>query len=105
MMRDTDNLGPEASRQTTEGVWPYLGVGCITAISGMMGSAMIAVLLAKMVGYARGCPADAETGAPCDWLTFAVRGGLLGLILIPTFVIRRMRKVRSAARNSSKRIV
>ena len=104
-MRDTDNLGPESSRETTEGVWPYLGVGCLTAVSGMMGSAMIAVLLAKIVGYARGCSADTETGAPCDWFTFAVRGGLLGLIVIPMIVIRRMRKVRSAARNSVKRIV
>ena len=98
-MRDTDNLGPEASAQTSEGVWPYVGVGCLTAVSGMMGSAMIAVLLAKIVGYASGCSADAETGAPCDWLTYALRGGLLGLVLVPTIVIRRMRKTRAASRN------
>ena len=99
-MRDTDNLGPEASGQTSEGVWPYVGVGCLTAVSGMMGSAMIAVLLAKIMGYASGCSADAETGAPCDWLTYALRGGLLGLVLVPTIVIRRMRKTRAASRNS-----
>ena len=69
-------------------------------MSGMMGSAMIAVLLAKVVGYASGCSADAETGAPCDWLTYALRGGLLGLVLVPTIVIRRMRKTRAASRNS-----
>ena len=72
----------------------------MTAISGMMGSAMLAVLLAKLVGYATLCAADGETGAPCDWLTYAVRGGLLGLILVPTIVIRRMRKARAASRNS-----
>ena len=98
--RDTDNLGPEGSGHTSEGVWPYVGVGCMTAISGMMGSAMLAVLLAKLVGYTTGCAADGETGAPCDWLTYAVRGGLLGLILVPTIVIRRMRKARAASHNS-----
>ena len=99
-LRDTDNLGPESTGQTSEGVWPYVGVGCLTAISGMMASAMIAVLLAKLVGYATGCTADSETGAPCDWLTYALRGGLLGLIVVPTIVIRRMRKARAASRNS-----
>jgi hypothetical protein len=99
-MRDTDNLGPEASSQTSEGVWPYLAVGCLTAVSGMMACAMIAVLLAKIVGFARGCVPDADTGAPCDWLTYALRGGLLGLILIPTIVIMRMRKARNVSRNS-----
>ena len=99
-LRDTDNLGPESTGQTSDGVWPYVGVGCLTAASGMMGSAMIAVLLAKLVGYATGCAPDAETGAPCDWLTYALRGGLLGLIVVPTIVIRRMRKARAASRNS-----
>ncbi len=93
---------PELPGETDEGVWPYLGVGCITAFSGMMACAMIAVLIAKFVGYARGCTADAETGAPCDWLTYALRGGLLGLVLVPTIVIRRMRKGRMAARNSER---
>lgn len=99
-LRDTDNLGPDSTGQTSEGVWPYVGVGCLTAASGMMGCAMIAVLVAKIVGYATGCAADGETGAPCDWLTYALRGGLLGLVLVPTIVIRRMRKTRAASRNS-----
>jgi hypothetical protein len=99
-MRDTDNLGPQGSGQTGEGVWPYLGVGCLTAISGMMAFAMIAVLLAKGVGWARHCTPDVDTGAPCDWLTYALRGGIVGLVLVPTIVIWRMRRVRSAPRNS-----
>ena len=93
---------PVQPGQTDDGVWPYLGVGCLTAISGMMACAMIAVLIAKIVGYARGCTADAETGAPCDWLTYALRGGLAGLILVPTIVIRRMRRGRAASRNTEK---
>src|SRR5450830_1039236 len=68
-MRDTDNLGPEMSGATSEGVWPYLGVGCLSAVAGLAGGGMIAVLVAKIVGGAMRCQADAETGAPCDWST------------------------------------
>ncbi len=99
-MRDTDNLGPAGAGQTSEGVWPYLGVGCLTGISGMMAFGVIAVLLAKAVGWAiKGAPV-LETGAPCNWLTYWLRGAILGLILVPTIVIWRMRKVRAASRNS-----
>lgn len=99
-MRDTDNLGPASSGETSEGVWPYVGVGCMTAVVGFFGTAMIAVLVAKVVGLASGCVPDAETGAPCNWLTYGMRGGLLGMILLPSLIIWRMRKARSANRNS-----
>jgi len=99
-LRDTDNLGPEGSGQTGEGIWPYLGVGCLTGVSGMMAFGVIAVLLAKAVGWAHGCAAEAETGAPCNWATYWLRGAVIGLILVPTIVIWRMRKVRAASRNS-----
>ncbi len=99
-MRDTDNLGPAGSGETSDGVWPYLGVGCLTAVSGMMAFGVIAVLLAKVVGWSTGCAADAETGAPCNWLTYWLRGAILGTILVPTIVIWRMRKTRSAQSNS-----
>ena len=99
-MRDTDNLGPEASEQTSEGVWPYLGVGCLTAISGMMAFGVIAVLIAKLVGWSSGCAPDAETGAPCNWLTYWLRGAILGVVLVPAVAIWRMRKVRATSRNS-----
>lgn len=99
-MRDTDNLGPEMSGATSEGVWPYLGVGCLSAVAGLAGGGMIAVLVAKIVGGAMRCQADAETGAPCDWSTYWTWGARIGLVLVPTIVIWRMRKVRSASRNS-----
>ncbi len=99
-MRDTDNLGSAGSGETSEGVWPYLGVGCLTAISGMMAFGVLAVLLAKAVGWASGCAPDADTGAPCHWLTYWLRGAILGTIIVPTFVIWRMRKARTAHKNS-----
>ena len=98
--RDTDNLGPEGSGQTGEGVWPYVGVGCLTAVAGLVGGGMIAVLLAKIVGGISGCHSDAETGAPCEWSTYWTWGAWIGLILLPTVVIWRMRKARAASRNS-----
>ncbi len=99
-MRDTDRLGSSASGETSEGVWPYLGVGCLTAVSGMMAFGVIAVLVAKAVGWAGNCAPDADTGAPCNWLTYWLRGAILGMIIVPAVVIWRMRKARSAHRNS-----
>jgi hypothetical protein len=99
-MRDTDNLGPEGSGQTSEGVWPYLGVGCLSAVAGLAAGGMIAVLIAKIVGGVVGCHADAETGAPCDWSNYWTWGARIGLVLVPTIVIWRMRKARNASRNS-----
>ncbi len=99
-MRDTDNLGPAAAGETSSGIWPYLGVGCMTTVVGFFASAMIAVLIAKIVGHFQGCAAEAETGAPCNWFMYAVCGGVLGMIALPTVVIVRMRKARAASRNS-----
>ncbi len=99
-MRDTDNLGSTASGETSDGVWPYLGVGCLTAVSGMMAFGVIAVLLAKGVGWVGNCAADVETGAPCNWLTFWLRGAVVGFVVVPTVVIWRMRKARTAHKNS-----
>lgn len=99
-MQDTDNLGPGASGETSQGIWPYLGVGCMTAIAGLVAGGMIAVLIAKIVGSLQGCKPDAETGAPCDWTTYWTWGARIGLFLLPTVVIMRMRKARAASRNS-----
>jgi hypothetical protein len=99
-VRDTDNLGPEASGEPQTGVWPYVGVGCLTAVVGLVAGGMIAVLIAKVVGMATGCTADAETGAPCDWNVYWTWGARIGLILVPSIVLWRMRKVRAASRNS-----
>ena len=72
----------------------------MTTIVGFFASAMIAVLIAKVVGHFQGCSVDADTGAPCNWFVYAVGGGVLGMIVLPTVVIMRMRKARAASRNS-----
>jgi hypothetical protein len=72
----------------------------MTAIAGLVAGGMIAVLVAKIVGSLQGCNADAETGAPCNWATYWTWGARIGLILLPTVVLLRMRKARAASRNS-----
>jgi hypothetical protein len=81
-------------------VWPYLGVGCLTAIVGLVAGGMIAVLIAKLVGAMRGCAPEAETGAPCDWSVYWTWGARIGLVLVPSVVLWRMRKMRSARKGS-----
>ncbi len=61
---------------------------------------MIAVLIAKAVGGVTGCRAEAETGAPCDWSLYWTWGARIGVILVPTYVIWRMRKARAASKPS-----
>jgi hypothetical protein len=97
---DTDNLGPEGSSETGEGAWPYVGVGCLTAVAGLVGGGMIAVLISKIVGGITGCHGDSETGAPCNWSIYWTWGAWIGLILLPSVVIWRMRRARAASRTS-----
>ena len=99
-MTEQQKGGPGGSGQTDGGVWPYLGVGCLSAIAGLAAGGMIAVLIAKVVGAVTGCRAEAETGAPCDWSIYWTWGARIGLVLIPTVVLWRMRKSRIASRNS-----
>jgi hypothetical protein len=99
-VRDTDNLGPEASGETSEGIWPYLGVGCLTAVSGAVASGMIAVLLAKMVGWATKCAPDAETGAPCGWFDYAKFGMVIGVIVFPSVALWLLWRSRHKRRNN-----
>lgn len=74
--------------------WHYLGVGCLTALAGFFGGAMLAVMVAKIVGAFTRCTPDAETGAPCDWFTYAWIGALIGLFLLPVVTILRLRSSR-----------
>ena len=78
----------------------YFGVGCFTAFAGFAGGGMIGVLIAKIIGGLRRCPADLETGAPCSWLTFAVYGAIAGAVLLPVIAISSLRRARRRTPNS-----
>ena len=96
-----DGVQPEAGRDANA-FWGYFGVGCLTFFAGGAGGAMTSVLIAKIVGAIRACPADPETGAPCNWFVFAVLGGVLGAILLPVAVMVRLRSSRLRAGNSER---
>lgn len=72
--------------------WAYVGVGCLTAVIGLAGGGMIAVLVAKVVGAIRGCAPDQETGAPCGWTSYWTWGAWAGVLLLPTLTLWRMRR-------------
>ena len=80
----------------------YFGIGCLTALAGFAGGGMIAVLIAKIVGALTRCAADAETGAPCNWGTYWIRGALIGMILLPAVALWRLRRGRQRAEHSER---
>lgn len=76
-------------------------VGCLTAVAGFFGGGMIAVLIGKWVGAARGCVP--REGLPaCDWEVYVGIGGLIGLIMLPTMTILALRRSRRRARTSER---
>jgi hypothetical protein len=89
-----------AEQQTESRVWTYLGVGCLTAVIGLVAGGMIAVLVAKFVGAAQGCVPDKETGAPCDWTSYWTWGARIGVILLPSLTLWRLRRSRAPIGNS-----
>jgi hypothetical protein len=84
--------------QTNTMKWEYLGVGCFSTFVGFAGGGMISVLIGKIVGAATRCPSDAETGAPCNWFTYAVFGAIIGAVLVPAISIWFFRRGRRRAR-------
>lgn len=77
--------------------WEYFGVGCLSTFTGLAGGGMIAVLIAKIIGALTRCPSETETGAPCNWFTYAVFGALIGMVLVPTVSIWFFRRGRDRA--------
>lgn len=82
--------------------WQYLGIGCMTAVAGLLGGGMIAVLVAKIVGAVTHCTPESETGAPCDWSTYWTWGARIGFVLLPTVVLWRLYRGRHKASNSER---
>jgi hypothetical protein len=96
----SDPAPPIPAEAATDGIWPYLGVGCLTAVAGLAGGGMIAVLIAKIVGGATGCAVAAETGAPCNWDAYWTWGARIGVVVLPTFAIWRLRRSRTRSRHT-----
>jgi hypothetical protein len=79
----------------------YFGVGCFVAVAGFFSGAMVGVLVGKFVGILRRC--TPEPGLPvCDWHVFAIAGGLIGALSLPTLVLWRLRQSGPAAEHSDR---
>jgi uncharacterized membrane protein len=68
-----------------------IGVGCFTTFIGFFGGAMISVLVAKIVSQALNEP-QCEGLPTCNWLTWAARGGVLGMIILPIVSVWRLKR-------------
>ena len=68
-----------------------IGVGCFTTFIGFFGGGMIAVLIAKIVSQALNEP-QCEGLPTCNWLTWAARGGVVGMIILPTISVWRLKR-------------
>jgi len=101
-MADEGKEGSVAPEKASDTGPHYFGVGCFTVFAGFAGGGMIGVLIAKVVGFARRCPSEAETGAPCSWFTFAVFGAIAGAVILPTIAISSLRRARRRTLNSER---
>jgi uncharacterized membrane protein len=68
-----------------------IGVGCFTMFIGFFGGGMISVLLAKIVSQALNEP-QCEGLPTCNWLTWAARGGVVGMIILPVVSVWRLKR-------------
>ncbi len=68
-----------------------IGVGCFTTFIGFFGGGMISVLLAKIVSQALNEP-QCEGLPTCNWLTWAARGGVVGMIILPIVSVWRLKR-------------
>jgi hypothetical protein len=94
---------PDSAPNAATEVRPhYFAIGCFTTVAGFAGGGMIGVLVAKIVGAIGRCAAEAETGAPCNWLTFAAYGAIVGAIVLPTIAILLLKRARTRAQNSER---
>jgi len=102
MAAENRERGSENGGQTDTTKWEYLGVGCFSAFVGFAGGGMIAVLIAKIAGALSRCAPEAETGAPCNWYSWAVWGAISGLVIVPVVSVWLFRRGRVRA-NSDRR--
>ena len=87
-------MAPEVPPGDSPPTSALVGIGCLTAFSGMFAGGMIAVLIAKIAGSLRGCTPMPDTPA-CDWNIYAAAGMIFGLVVFPTISILRLKCRRS----------
>ncbi len=106
--RDPSTGAPEpaatdapAAEETGAGVWSYVGVGCVTAVVGLVGGGMLAVGVAKIVGAITHCT-PGDQGEPCRWTDYWTWGARIGLFLLPAISLTRLWRGRHRPRNTER---
>ncbi|MCC7053493.1 MAG: hypothetical protein IT355_09505 [Gemmatimonadaceae bacterium] len=84
-------LPPLSDEDRTNRRYRNVGVGCFTTFIGFFGGGMIAVLLSKIVAQYLREP-QCEGLPTCNWLTWAARGGVVGMIILPTISVWRLKR-------------
>ena len=92
-MADTETPAPNGAPADDKSnrIYRNVGVGCFTMFIGFFGGAMTSVLLAKIVSQFLNEP-QCEGLPTCNWLTWAARGGVVGMIILPTISVWRLRR-------------
>ena len=79
-----------------------MAIGCLLLLPGFFGGAMIALLVGLVVDRVTGCiPPGAEAGGPtvCGWERYATVGAVLGVVVLESVVLWRLRRSSAATRN------
>jgi hypothetical protein len=79
-----------------------LAVGCLLFLPGLFGGAMIALLVGMVIDRITGCvPPGAAAGGPtvCGWERYATIGAVLGVVLLESVVMWRLRRSSAAKPN------
>ncbi len=90
-----------AVAQAGGGLWSDVGVGCVTAVVGLVGGGMLAVGVAKIVGALTHC-VPGDEGQPCRWTDYWTWGARIGLFLLPTIALTRLWLGRRRPRNTDR---
>jgi len=74
-------------------------IGCLMMVPGFFGGGMIGALVAKVVGSMREC-VPVEGYPACDVWSFVVPGGVIGIVLLPSLVLWRLRRTNGQGNSS-----
>jgi hypothetical protein len=70
-------------------------------VPGFFGGGMIGALVAKVVGSMRQC-VPPEGYPACDVWSFVLPAGIVGIVLLPSLVLWRLRRVNGDTGNSAR---
>ena len=78
-----------------------VAIGCLLAVPGFFGGGMVGAFMAKLVSGATGCqPPEGLPGCHLAW--FIWPGAVIGVVLLPSVVLWRLRRGNGGSGNSAR---